>query len=122
LFLRPLRARTLLDLAFSRIHLLGFFYPPALIELLQKQGVRAEFLSRKETNRLRSVRGLGAKDLPLHDGRAISYWVRNSQIYVGSMRVHEMIFNWAYPHSLVAQMADSISRAPCIDDPNVKTE
>ena len=111
--LRPLRPRTFLDLAFGRIRLLCFFHPPAFIELLQNAGVRAELFSRKHTNRLRSVQGWRANDLPpLHDGRAIAYFVREVPFVVDSMRLHEMVFNWACPSSLAVHMADGISLAP----------
>ena len=115
LCLRPLSARTFLDLVFGRIRLLFFFYPPAFITLLQEAGIKAEFLSRKETNRLRTTRGLRPSDLPpLHEGRAMTFYIKDTPIYVGSMRFHEMVFNWARPHSLVAQMADAIATAPDI--------
>ena len=42
--LRPLSARTFLDLAFGRIRLLFFFHPPGFIKLLQEAGIKAEFL------------------------------------------------------------------------------
>jgi len=115
LLTRPLRPGTFLDLAFRRIQLLFFFHPPAFVGLLQKAGVKAELLSKKETNRVRSDRALGAKDLPLHEGRAIGYYIGNSRCYVGSIRLHEIVFNWAYPRSLATQMADAILRAPDIE-------
>jgi hypothetical protein len=115
LFLRPLRARTFLDLIFGRMRLLFFFHPPTFVELLRKAGVRAELLTQKETNRLRSVRKLRESDLPpLHEGRAIAFYIGATQYYMGSARLHQMVFNWACPRSLVAQMADAISTAPDI--------
>jgi hypothetical protein len=58
---------------------------------------------------------LRTSDLPpLHEGRAMSYYIKDAPCYVGSMRFHEMVFNWARPRSLVAQMADAISTAPDI--------
>jgi hypothetical protein len=115
LFLRPLRARTFLDLIFGRIRLLFFFHPPAFVELLQKAGVSAQLLTPKETNRLRSVRKLRESDLPpLHEGRALAFYIGKTQWYMGSARLHQMVFNWACPRSLVAQMADAISTAPDI--------
>ena len=122
LCLRPLSARTFLDLAFGRIRLLFFFHPPGFIKLLQEAGIKAELLSRKETNRLRTTKGLRTSDLPpLHEGRAMSYYVKDTPCYVGSMRFHEMVFNWARPRSLVAQMADAISTAPDIPKHDDKT-
>lgn len=113
LCLRPLSARTFLDLVFGRIRLLFFFHPPAFITLLQGAGIKAEFLSRKETNRLRTTKGLRPSDLPpLHEGRAMTFFINDKPFYVGSMRFHEMVFNWASPRSLVAQMSDAISTAP----------
>jgi hypothetical protein len=114
---RPLSPRTFLDLALCRIQLLFFFNPPAFINLLRREGVRAELMSKKETVRERSARRLGAVDLPMHEGRAIIYYVRDSRVFVGSNRLHEMVFNWSYPQSLAAQIADAISRAPDIDSP-----
>jgi len=122
LCLRPLSARTFLDLAFGRIRLLFFFHPPGFIKLLQEAGIKAEFLSRKETNRLRTTKGLRTSDLPpLHEGRAMSYYIKDTPCYVGSMRFHEMVFNWARPRSLVAQMADALSTAPDIPKHDGKT-
>lgn len=113
LFVRPLRPRTFLNLAFGRIRLLCFFHPPAFIDLLQSAGIRAELFTRKHTNRLRSVQGWRGNDLPpLHEGRAIAYYVGEVPFVVGSMRLHEMVFNWARPASLAVHMADGISRAP----------
>jgi hypothetical protein len=122
LCLRPLSARTFLDLAFGRIRLLFFFHPPGFINLLQEAGINAEFLSSKETNRLRTTKGLRTSDLPpLHEGRAMSYYIKDTLCYVGSMRFHEMVFNWACPRSLVAQMADAISTAPDIPKHHSRT-
>jgi hypothetical protein len=111
LFVRPLRARTFLDLAFGRVRLLAYFHPPAFVELCQKLGVKAELLSRKQTNRLRSVQGWRALDLPpMHEGRAIAYWVGELPFVIGSMRFHEMVFNWTRPASLILQIKDGIAR------------
>ena len=122
LCLRPLSARTFLDLAFGRIRLLFFLHPPGFIKLLQEAGIKAEFLNRKETNRLRTTKGLRLSDLPpLHEGRAMSYYVKDTLCYVGSMRFHEMVFNWARPSSLIAQMADALSTAPDIPKHDDKT-
>jgi hypothetical protein len=121
LFLRPLSARTFLDLIFGRIRLLFFFHPPAFVELLQKAGLGAQLLTPKETNRLRSARKLRESDLPpLHEGRALVFYIGETQCYMGSARLHQMAFNWACPRSLVAQMADGISTAPDIPSDSSK--
>lgn len=122
LCLRPLSARTFLDLVFGRIRLLFFFHAPGFIKVLQEADIRAELLSRKVTNRLRTTKGLRPSDLPpLHEGRAMGYYVKDKLCYMGSMRFHEMVFNWASPHSLVAQMSDAISTAPDIPKYDSKT-
>jgi len=71
--LRPLSPRSFLDLLFGRVHLHLHFDPSAFLRLCSDAGVRAGFLRKRITNRLRSTHGWKKGQVPLFNGRAIGY-------------------------------------------------
>jgi secreted Zn-dependent insulinase-like peptidase len=69
----------------------------------------AGFFSKKHTNRLRSKQQWRSHDYPTWEGRALGYMVGSHPMVVGSLRLHEIIFNWRKPSSVAEEMASSVS-------------
>jgi hypothetical protein len=111
---RSLRSRSLLDLLFGRIRLMLYLDAPRFLALCRTCGVEAGFVSRDRTNRLKSSGHFS--DHPIFDGRALGYIVRECPVLMGSARIHEMVFNWARPSSIVQELAEVVTAMKGIEE------
>lgn len=102
--LRPLHARSLLDLVFGRIRLLAYFDAPNFVALGRAHGLQIGFIRRRQTERLASV-GLLDRD-EIFGGRALGYFAGSTSIVMGSAKIHEMIFNWVRPMSIIQELRE----------------
>jgi hypothetical protein len=109
LLLRDLSTRTFLDLILGRLYLHCYFHAPNFLQLCRDVGLKAGFFSKKHTNRLRSKQQWRSHDYPTWEGRALGYMVGSHPMVVGSLRLHEIIFNWRKPSSVAEEMASSVS-------------
>ena len=102
--LRPLRARSLLDLVFGRIRLRFYLHPPRFVAMCRAQGLKVGFLSRRRTNKLKSTGQLSG--YPVFDGRALGYLAGPGAFVMGSSKIHEMLFNWVRPASIILELGE----------------
>lgn len=110
--LRPIKTRNFLDLCFGRVELLFYFHAPNFLHKCRLAGLNAGFLTKKRTNQLRTKQGWRSYDYPLWEGRAIAYMVGRRPMIMGSTRLHDMMFNWMTPGSVVENIVSSISNMP----------
>jgi hypothetical protein len=112
--LRPIRTRNFLDLFFGRVELLFYFHAPSFVRECRLAGVNAGFLTKKHTNRLRANQHWRANDYPLWDGRALAFVADGlaHPLVMGSLRLHEMMFNWTNPTSVIENIAQGIANLP----------
>jgi hypothetical protein len=110
LLMRRIRTGWFLDLLFGRIRLLFYLDAPRFLSVCEKAGLEAGFLSRKHTNRLRSQQGWRPDDYPLFKGRALAYIVGEHPTVIGSLRLHQMVFNWQRPSSVAAEVSDCVAQ------------
>ncbi|MFA5835157.1 MAG: hypothetical protein WDA22_16890 [Bacteroidota bacterium] len=100
--LRTLPEKHLMDLLLGKKMLKLYFNPESFIALCNKNGLKAEFTTKRETNHFRS-RSV-AKSLVEFNGRYIKL-VRDEGVEIlGDGTIYEMLFNWAHPTSLIEQM------------------
>ena len=102
--LRPLSARSFLDLLFGRVRLHLHFDPSAFLRLCSSSGVRAGFLRKRTTNRLRSTFGWKKGQVPLFKGRAIGYISGAISDVLKPTYLDEIFFNWRRPSAIVRHM------------------
>jgi hypothetical protein len=99
---RDLPDKHLMDLLLGKKRLRLFFSPESFVALCRDNGIRAEFTTAKEANHLRSS-GL-AKGLVEFDGRFINLFLGDAIATFGDGWLHEMLFNWVRPTSVIEQM------------------
>ena len=102
--IRAVSTRTFLDLMFGRIILLSYFDPSRFLTKCRAEGIKAGFVSRRWTNRLRTAQGWKAHEYPIFQGRALGHIAGGLPFVLGSARLHQMVFNWVYPLSLVQEL------------------
>jgi hypothetical protein len=100
----PLTGRCFLDLLFGRIQLHIHFHAASFVRLCTENGVRAGFLKKRTTNRLRSTRGWRKGEVPLFGGRAIGYMVGGLSAVFDRSYYDEILFNWRTPSTVVGHM------------------
>jgi hypothetical protein len=110
LLLRPVSTRTFLDILFGRIRLLTYFHAPSFLRLCRESGLKAGFVREKWTNRLRSNQGWRKGDYPTFKGRALGYMSGTIPMVMGSVRLHNIEFNWQKPSSVAKEMAGTASQ------------
>jgi hypothetical protein len=111
---RSLGSRSLLDLLFGRIRLMLYLDAPRFLALCRACGIEAGFVSRKRTNHLKSAGHFS--DHPIFDGRALGYIIRECPVLMGSARIHEIVFNWARPSSIIRELAEVVMAMKGIDE------
>lgn len=99
--LRPLSTRSFLDLLFGRVRLHLYFDAASFIKLCAKHDVRAGFLRKRATNRLRTTQGWRRNQVPTFDGRAIGYVTGPLSAIFGHSYLDEILFNWMTPSAVV---------------------
>lgn len=102
--LRPFSTRSFLDLLFGRIQLHLYFDATSFVRLCTEHGVRAGFLKKRTTNRLRTTRGWRKGEVPLFGGRAIGYIVGGLSAVFSRSYYDEILFNWMTPSAVVGHM------------------
>jgi hypothetical protein len=106
--LRPLSTRSFLDLMFDRIRLYFYLDAARFLQLTRTIGLKAGFLNRKKTNRLKAAQHWGQNDYPIFEGRALGYVIGAHPMVMGSVRLHQMFFNWERPSSVAREIASAI--------------
>ncbi|MGC2467928.1 MAG: hypothetical protein WA517_22240 [Candidatus Acidiferrum sp.] len=102
--LRPFSTRTFLDLLFGRIRLHLYFDATSFVRLCTDHGVRAGFLKKRTTNRLRTTYRWRKDEVPLFGGRAIGYILGGYSAVFSPSYYHEILFNWRTPSAIVGHM------------------
>jgi len=100
--LRQIPDQFLIDLLLGRKRLKFYFNPQEFVALCNDRGLEARFSTTKEANRLRSsgsTKGLGN-----FDGQFIQLSFHGGTITLGEGTLHEMLFNWVRPTSVIDQM------------------
>ena len=110
--LRPLSPRCFLDLVFGRIRLHFHFDPSSFIRLCADSGVRAGFLKKRVTNKLRSTLGWKKREVPLFGGRAIGYITGGLTGILTPSYLDEIFFNWRKPSAIVRHIKQMESEFP----------
>ena len=100
--LRPVPDEPLIDLLLGRRGLKFYFDPQEFIILCNSRGVEARLTSKKEASRLRSSGS--AKGLVNFGGQFIQLSVGGGNFIIGEGILHEMIFNWYRPTSVIDQI------------------
>jgi hypothetical protein len=100
--LRYIPDQHLIDLLLGRKILKFFFNPQGFVTLCNENGVKANFTTTKEANRLRSSGS--AKGLVDFNGQFIRFYLGNVNSTFGNGLFHEMIFNWVHPMSIIDQI------------------
>jgi len=100
--LRHLPDNHLMDLLLGKKRLRVFFRAESFVALCNDNGIRAEFTTAKEANRLRSSGS--AKGLVEFDGRFIRLFLGDAIATLGDGILYEMLFNWVRPSSVIEQM------------------
>jgi len=102
IMLRDIPDQHLIDLLLGRKVLKFFFNPQRFVALCNDNGIKADFTSVKEANRLRSF-GL-AKGVVDFDGQLIRFSVGDSSWTFAEGPFHDMLFNWIHPTSIIERM------------------
>jgi len=100
--LRQIPDRSLIDLLLGRKRLKFYFSPQEFVALCNDKGLEARFTTTKEANRLRSSGS--TKGLVNFDGQFIHLSFAGDTITLGEGTLHEMLFNWVRPTSVIDQM------------------
>ena len=79
-----------------------FFSPQRFVALCNDNGIKANFISIKEGNRLMSF-GL-TKGVVDFDSQFIRFSLGDFSGIFGEGLFHEILFNWVYPTSIIEQM------------------
>jgi hypothetical protein len=101
LLLRDISDKHLLDLLLGKKRLRFFFHPESFILLCNQNGIRAEFTTIREANRIRSSPHTGLMEF---DGKFIQLFLGDAVATFGDGFFHEMIFNWVRPLSVIEQL------------------
>lgn len=102
--LRPLSARSFLDLLLGQIQLHLHFDGASFVRLCYKHGVRAGFIKKRSTNRLKTTLGWRKGEVPMWDGRAIGFIAGGKPFVFGRGYYDEILFNWRTPEAIVGHM------------------
>jgi hypothetical protein len=102
--LRPLSPRSFLDLLFGRIQLHLYFDGASFVRLCIEHGVRAGFIKKRNTNRLKTTLGWRKGEVPLWDGRAIGFIAGGESFVFDRGYYDEILFNWRTPEAIVGHM------------------
>jgi len=102
IMLRHIPDQYLIDLLLGRKKLKFFFNPQGFVALCNDNGVKANFTTTKEANRLRSSGS--TKRLVDFDGQFIRFSLGDVSTTFGDGFFHEMLFNWVHPTSIIEQM------------------
>ncbi len=102
--LRPLSPRSFLDLLFGRSQLHLYFDGPSFVRLCSDHGVRAGFIKRRNTNRLKTTLGWRKGEVPLWGGRAIGFIAGGESFVFDRGYYDEILFNWRTPEAIVGHM------------------
>ncbi|HXN18469.1 MAG TPA: hypothetical protein VN875_09080 [Candidatus Binatus sp.] len=108
--MRDLKSRSFLDLLFGRLRLFCYLDASGFLELCRNAGLKAGFLSRRLTNRLKSQQGWSTDEYPTFEGRALGYVAGKAPMILGSVRLHQMAFNWMTPSSVASEIAIGVSQ------------
>jgi len=100
--LRQIPEQYLIDLLLGRKWLKFFFSPQEFVALCNKSGLGARFTTTKEASRMRSSGS--TKGLVDFDGQFIQLSFPGGTIMLGYGILHEMLFNWIRPTSVIEQM------------------
>jgi len=102
IILRDIPDHHLIDLLLGRKMLKFFFSPQRFVALCNDNGIKANFISIKEGNRLMSF-GL-TKGVVDFDSQFIRFSLGDFSGIFGEGLFHEILFNWVYPTSIIEQM------------------
>lgn len=100
----PLSGRAYLDLLFGRIQLKIYFDAVSFVRLSTENGVRAGFLKKRTTNRLKSTLGWRKGEVPLFGGKAVGYMAGELSAVFDRSYYDEILFNWREPRAIVGHM------------------
>lgn len=100
--LRHIPDEYLADLLLGRKRLKFFFNPQQFITLCNDNGLKADFTTTKEANRLRSSGS--TKGLVDFDGQFIRFSLGDVSATLGDGTFDEMLFNWVHPSSVIEQI------------------
>jgi len=98
--LRHIPDQHLIDLLLGRKMLKFFFNPQRFVALCNDNGLKANFTTTKESNRLRSS-GSTKKGLVDFDGQFIHFSFGDTTCTFAEETFHEMLFNWVRPISII---------------------
>lgn len=102
--LRRLSPRSFLDLLFGRVQLHLYFDGASFVRLCSEHGVRAGFIKKRNTNRLKTTLGWRKGEVPLWDGRAIGFIAGGESFVFDRGYYDEILFNWRTPEAIVGHM------------------
>lgn len=102
--LRRLSPSSFLNLLFGRIRLHLYFDGASFVRLCRDHGVRAGFIKKRNTNRLRTTLGWQNGEVPLWDDRAIGFIAGGESFIFDRGYYDEILFNWRTPEAMVAHM------------------
>ena len=102
--LRPFSPRSFLDLLFGRIQLHLYFDGASFVRLCREHGVRAGFIKKRNTNRLKTTLGWRKGEVPIWDGRAIGFLAGGESFVFDRGYYDEILFNWRTPEAIVGHM------------------
>ena len=102
--LRPFSPRSFLDLLFGRIQLHLYFDGASFVRLCSEHGVRAGFIKKRNTNRLKTTLGWRKGEVPIWDGRAIGFLAGGESFVFDRGYYDEILFNWRTPEAIVGHM------------------
>lgn len=102
IMLRNIPDQHLIDLLLCKRKLKIFFDPQGFVDLCNDNGLRTNFINRKEVNRLMSSGS--TKGLVNFNGQFIHFSHGDISMAFGDGTFHEILFNWVYPTSVIEQM------------------
>lgn len=102
ILLRKFPDRHVVDLLLGKKRLRFFFSPESFVALCNHTGLKAEVTTTKQANRLRSSGP--KKGLAQFDGRFVRLFLGDAVGTLGDGLLHEMLFNWVRPASIIEQM------------------
>ena len=102
IMIRPIPAQYLIDLLLGRKVLKFFFNPQRFVALCNDNGIKADFTSTREADRLRSFGfNKGAVDF---DGQFIRFSLGEFSLIFAEGFFYDILFNWVHPTSAIEQM------------------
>lgn len=113
--LRRLSPRSFLDLLFGRIQLHLYFDGASFVRLCAEHGVRAGFIKKRTTNRLKTTLRWRIGEVPLWDGKAIGFFAGGESFVFGRGYYDEILFNWRMPEAIVGhirQLDSELAESP----------